>query len=159
MSQKFVHNILKYSYFLSLIIYGFNAQGVRLDICTDNKLGLLSNITRSFRENGLSITRAEIGTHGERAVGSFYVTDASGQDVDLDVVEMVRREIGGTVTVVNESPGGSPQTTTRSIVTSKSSNVIDGQSNVVEDRPRFSLGTLLWSHFERISGNFRTIKS
>ncbi|KAG5535479.1 hypothetical protein RHGRI_023296 [Rhododendron griersonianum] len=135
------------------------SHGLRMDICTDNRLGLLSDITRAFRENGLSITMAEIGTHGEKAVGSFYVTDASGQDVDRDVVEMVRREIGGTVTVVNESPGRPPQTTTRSIITSKSSNVVEGQSNVVEDRPRFSLGTLLWSQLERISGNFRTIKS
>ncbi|KAH7850925.1 hypothetical protein Vadar_004668 [Vaccinium darrowii] len=128
------------------------SHGLRLDICTDNRLGLLSDITRAFRENGLSIARAELGAHGERAVGSFYVTDASGQDVNRDVIEMVRKEIGGTVTVVNESPGRSAQTTTRSIITSKS-------SNVVEDRPRFSLGTLLWSQLERISGNFRTIKS
>ncbi|KAJ6327933.1 hypothetical protein OIU77_009751 [Salix suchowensis] len=54
------------------------SHGVKLDICTHNRMGLLSNVTRSFRENGLSISRAEIGTDGDRAVGSFLVTDASG---------------------------------------------------------------------------------
>lgn len=136
-----------------------HAQGLRLDIYTDNRLGLLSDITRAFRENGLSIIRAEIGTDGEKAVGSFYVTDASGQDMNRDAVEKVRREIGGSVKVVNEYPGQSPQTTTRSTIASKSSGVVEGQSNVVEDKPRFSLGTLLWSQLERISGNFKTIKS
>lgn len=137
-----------------------HAQGLRLDIYTDNRLGLLSDITRAFRENGLSIIRAEIGTDGEKAVGSFYVTDASGQDMNRDAVEKVRREIGGSVKVVNEYPGqSSPQTTTRSTITSKSSGVVEGQSNAVEDKPRFSLGTLLWSQLERISGNFKTIKS
>lgn len=133
-----------------------------MDIYTDNRLGLLSDITRAFRENGLSIIRAEIGTDGEKAVGSFYVTDVSGQDMNRDAVEKVRREIGGSVKVVNEYPGQSPQTTTRSTITSKSrlsSGVVEGQSNVVEDKPRFSLGTLLWSQLERISGNFKTIKS
>ncbi|KAL7221707.1 hypothetical protein ACSBR1_023617 [Camellia fascicularis] len=50
------------------------------------------------------------GRDGGRAVGSFYVTDASCQEVNTDTVEMVRREIGGTVSLVNKSPGTPTQT-------------------------------------------------
>lgn len=66
-------------------------------------MGLLSDVTRVFRENGLSIARAELGTREERAIGSFYVTDTSGNNVNSDTVEAVRREIGGTIIVVNKS--------------------------------------------------------
>ena len=116
-----------------------------------NRLGLLSDVTRAFRENGLSVSRAEIGTRYEKAIGSFYVTDSSGQDVNLETVEMVRKEIGGPVLVVGKSLGRTSETSTSSTSRSESSDV--------EDRPRFSLGTLLWSQLERLSGNFRPIKS
>ncbi|RVX23806.1 ACT domain-containing protein ACR1 [Vitis vinifera] len=69
-------------------------HGLRLDIRIKNRLGLLSDITRVFRENGLSIRMAEIGIHGERASGSFYVTDVSGRDVSPNTVELIRKEIG-----------------------------------------------------------------
>ncbi|XVE86968.1 hypothetical protein DITRI_Ditri18aG0078300 [Diplodiscus trichospermus] len=116
-------------------------HGLRLDLCTENKMGLLSEVTRVFRENGLSITRAEIGIHGERATGSFYVTDASGHDVNPRTVELVRQEIGGSALVVSKS---------RSCRSSREEE---------ERPPRFSLGNLLWSQLERLSGNFSLIKS
>ncbi|XP_022775082.1 ACT domain-containing protein ACR1-like [Durio zibethinus] len=127
------------------------SHGLRLDLCTQNKMGLLSNVTRVFRENGLSINRAEIGIHGERAVGSFYVTDASGHDVNPRTVELVRQEIGGSVLVVNKSPNGTSR--------ASSSSISRSGSGEVEERPRFSLGNLLWSQLERLSGNFGLIKS
>ncbi|KAA8522580.1 hypothetical protein F0562_013059 [Nyssa sinensis] len=126
-----------------------DSYGLRLDVCTRNRLGLLSDITRIFRENGLSITRAEIGTRGERAVGSFYVTDAAGNDVNPETVEVVRQEIGGTVLAVNKSSGRPPQNSTSS----------RSKSSAVEERPRFSLGSLFWSQLERLSSNFGPIKS
>ncbi|XP_057499946.1 LOW QUALITY PROTEIN: ACT domain-containing protein ACR1-like [Actinidia eriantha] len=127
------------------------SHGLRLDICMRNRRGLLSEVTRAFRENGLSVSRAEIGTRYEKAIGSFYVTDSSGQDVNLETVEMVRKEIGGPVLVVGKSLGQTSETSTSSTSRSESSDV--------EDRPRFSLGTLLWSQLERLSVNFRPIKS
>ena len=126
-------------------------QGLRLDVCTQNKMGLLSDVTRVFRENGLSITRAEIGIHGERATGSFYVTDASGHDVSPRTVELVRQEIGGSALVVYKSPNGTSR--------ASSSSISRSSSGEVEERPRFSLGNLLWSQLERLSGNFGIIKS
>ncbi|XP_057969378.1 ACT domain-containing protein ACR1 [Malania oleifera] len=127
------------------------SHGMRLDVCTRNRLGLLSDVTRLFRENGLSISRAEIGMRGEKAIGSFYVTDASGNDmVKPETIELVRKEIGGTVAVVNEPTGwpSSSSTTGRSASSSK-----------LEDPPRFSLGSLLWAQLERLSINFGPIKS
>ena len=114
-------------------------------------MGLLSDVTRAFRENGLSITRAEIGIHGERATGSFYVTDASGHDVNPRTVELVRQEIGGSALVVYKSSNGTSR--------ASSSSISRSSSGEVEERPRFSLGNLLWSQLERLSGNFGLIKS
>ena len=121
-------------------------QGLRLDIRIKNRLGLLSDITRVFRENGLSIRMAEIGVQGERANGSFYVTDFSGRDVNPSTIELIRKEIGGTIMAVNKSSvppslAASPNRD-RSMATSR-----------VENRPRFSLGSL-WSQIERFSSNF-----
>ncbi|XP_059671022.1 ACT domain-containing protein ACR1-like [Cornus florida] len=127
------------------------SHGLKLDVSTRDRLGLLSDITRVFRENGLTVTRADIGTRGERAVGSFYVTDVSGNNVNPDmVIEVIRQEIGGTVLVVNKSSGWSPENSTSSTTRSK--------GNGVEDRPRFSLGSLLWSRLEQLSSNFGVIK-
>ncbi|XP_031114781.1 ACT domain-containing protein ACR1-like isoform X1 [Ipomoea triloba] len=119
------------------------SHGLRLDVCTQNRLGLLSDITRVFRENGLSITMAEIGTRGDRAEGTFYLKDVSGQTVKPETLESLRKEIiGGTVLVVHKSPGRLSQTTSSS-----------------GEKPGFSLGGLLWAQVEKFSNNyFRPIK-
>ncbi|KAK5843527.1 hypothetical protein PVK06_005984 [Gossypium arboreum] len=127
------------------------SRGLRLDICTQNKMGLLSDVTRVFRENGLSITRVEIGTQAERATGTFYVTDASGHEADLRTVELVRQEIGGSVLRVYRSPNGTSR--------ASSSSISRNSSGEVEERAKFSLGNLLWSQLERFSENFGFIKS
>ncbi|KAK2981209.1 hypothetical protein RJ640_030598 [Escallonia rubra] len=128
------------------------SHGLRIDLCTRDRVGLLSDVTRAFRENGLSITRAEIGRRGERAVGSFYVTDTSGHNVNQEMLEAMRKEIGGSVLVVDKTCGSHspPQT---------SSSISRRNSTDLEDRPRFSLGSLLWSQLERLSSNFKHIKS
>ncbi|KDP32101.1 hypothetical protein JCGZ_12562 [Jatropha curcas] len=129
------------------------SHGLRLDLCTHNRIGLLSDMTRAFRENGLSISRAEMGTQGETAVGSFYVTDASGDEINPLTIEVVRKEIGGSVLVVNKSPDWTP----RSPSTASMSRTSSG--SIGDDKPRFSLGSLLWSQLERLSGNFGSIRS
>lgn len=139
-------------------------QGLRLDVCTRNRLGLLSDITRVLRENGLTIARAEIGTRGEKAVGSFYVKDVSEQNVSMDTVEAVRKEIGGTILVANnKSSVRSPRTSLSSKSTSNNSSSSTSSrsstSSIEDDRPRLSLGSMLWSQLERLSSNFKPIKS
>ncbi|GMY11940.1 ACT domain-containing protein ACR1 [Fagus crenata] len=122
------------------------SHGMRLEICTQNRMGLLSDITRVLRENGLSISRVELETRGDTAVGSFYVKDVSGHDVNPNIVEAVKREIGGSVLAVRKSPKWAPQ--------ASSSRTGQNTKGGIEDRPKFSLGSLLWSQLERLSGNF-----
>lgn len=69
-------------------------QGVRLELCTADRRGLLSDVTRTFRENGLSVTRAEVSTSADMAENVFYVTDATGHPADPKTIEAVRQRIG-----------------------------------------------------------------
>lgn len=69
-------------------------QGLSLELCGKDRVGLLSDVTRVLREHGLSVTRADVTTMGEQALNVFYVRDASGNPVDMKTVEALRREIG-----------------------------------------------------------------
>ncbi|KAJ3697995.1 hypothetical protein LUZ61_001700 [Rhynchospora tenuis] len=73
------------------------SEGIKLELCTPDRVGLLSEITRIFRENGLSVTRAEVATHDENAVNTFYVRDATGSPVDPRTLDMIRNELGQSV--------------------------------------------------------------
>jgi hypothetical protein len=121
-------------------------QGLKVDISTQNKTGLLSKVTRVIHENGLSITRIEFGVEGETAIGSFYVTDCSGQDVNENIAELIKREIGGSVALFHNSLYRDSQSSSSS---NNSRDVI----------PKFSIGSMIWSHLERLINNFRPIRS
>lgn len=69
--------------------------------CAYNRVGLLSDITRLLRENGLAVVRADIATQGEKAVDVFYLRDVTGKNVDLDFVDSVRREMSPLYLQVN----------------------------------------------------------
>ena len=69
-------------------------QGLELELCAEDRVGLLSDITRIFRENSLSIKRAEISTEGGKVRDTFYVTDVTGNPVDDKTIDSVRGEIG-----------------------------------------------------------------
>ncbi|OMO93838.1 hypothetical protein COLO4_16637 [Corchorus olitorius] len=69
-------------------------QGLELEVCTDDRFGLLSDITRIFRENGLCIRRAEISTKSGKAKDTFFVTDVSGNPVDSKTVDLIQHQIG-----------------------------------------------------------------
>ncbi|WRX15820.1 ACT domain - like 3, partial [Theobroma cacao] len=73
-----------------------------MDGCPVNRVGLLSDVTRIFRENGLSVTRAEVTTRGSQAVNAFCVTDASGDPVKSETIEAVRKELGLTILHVKD---------------------------------------------------------
>ncbi|GFP85482.1 act domain-containing protein acr8 [Phtheirospermum japonicum] len=53
------------------------SQGVRLELCTSNRKGLLADVTRTFRENELNVTRVEISTATDMMLNIFYVTRPS----------------------------------------------------------------------------------
>ncbi|GLT25327.1 hypothetical protein SLA2020_232880 [Shorea laevis] len=115
-------------------------EGVKLELCADNRVGLLSDITRVLRENGLTVVRADIATHGEKSVNAFYVRDISGNDadIDMDFVESVKKEMGLVDLEVKNN-------TTRPSTDDRTSQ-------------SFSLGGILKSQVERFSHNFISIK-
>lgn len=80
------------------------SEGVRLELCTMDRPGLLAEVTRTFRENALNVTRAEISTTMGTALNIFYVTDALGNDVDSRMIESVRQGIGSDCLRVKELP-------------------------------------------------------
>lgn len=113
-------------------------EGVRLELCAKNRAGLLSDITRVLRENGLLVVRADIATHGAKAVNAFYVRDISGNDVDMEFIDQsMKRQIGPIDLAVKKEKSMMPS---------------------LPDRPRFSIGDILKSQLERFSHSFVTIK-
>ncbi|GAB4829013.1 ACT domain-containing protein acr4, variant 2 [Ancistrocladus abbreviatus] len=73
------------------------SEGLKLELCTTDRVGLLSDVTRIFRENGLTVSRAEVTTRASKAVNTFYVRDASGYPVDAKTIESIRDAIGQTI--------------------------------------------------------------
>ncbi|GFS34268.1 ACT domain repeat 8 [Actinidia rufa] len=97
-------------------------MGVRLELVMADRRGLLADVMRTFRENGLNVTRAEISTifrekglnpTGDTAENVFYVTDASGNPADLNIIESVRQKVGMSSLIVKELPSIYHQATER----------------------------------------------
>ncbi|KAJ0450708.1 putative [Protein-PII] uridylyltransferase [Helianthus annuus] len=71
------------------------SEALELELCTADRVGLLSDITRIFRENSLCIKRAEISTEDGTAKDKFYVTDMTGNNpVDPKAIDSIRTQIG-----------------------------------------------------------------
>ncbi|KAF8400007.1 hypothetical protein HHK36_015880 [Tetracentron sinense] len=92
------------------------SEGLKLELCTEDRIGLLSDITRIFRENSLCIKRAKISTKGGKVKDTFYVTDVTGSSVDPQTVDSICQQIGQPILRVkrNLSPSLKPpqETTT-----------------------------------------------
>ncbi|KAK1323990.1 hypothetical protein QJS10_CPA02g00231 [Acorus calamus] len=121
-------------------------EGVRLELCTNNQAGLLSYVTRVFREYGLTVVRADVETRGKEAVTVFYVRDISGREVDMGMVEAMRREVDllAQLRVKNEQP---PQR----------ANSFERSSSLSPSSHFSSIGEMLRSQIERFSHNFISI--
>ncbi|XP_073009913.1 ACT domain-containing protein ACR8-like [Typha latifolia] len=78
------------------------SEGIRLELRTLDRRGLLADVTRTFREYGLMVTRAEVTTKGEMAMNEFYVTDSAGNPADAMTIEAVINRIGVESLKVNE---------------------------------------------------------
>jgi hypothetical protein len=126
----------------NLFIFAVWAQGVLLKLRAENRLGLLSDITRVLRENGLAVVRADVATDGEKAVNAFYVRDISGNEVDMGFIKSMKKEMGLTDLEVIKN-----DTSTTRTITNISPH----------ERHRFSFGDLLKSQIERFSHNFVAI--
>ncbi len=87
-----------------------------IDIHTENKLGLLYDITSAIAELGLYINIARISTKGSEATDIFYVKDIFGQKVYGDyklekIIRTLYERIAGTSTRV-DTEGRGKQTET-----------------------------------------------
>ncbi|KAL6573541.1 ACT domain-containing protein acr4 [Orobanche hederae] len=85
------------------------SEGLKLELCTTDRVGLLSDVTRIFRENSLTVTRAEVSTRAGKAVNTFYVRDATGYPVDPKIIDSIRQTIGQTILRVKGPPEDSNQ--------------------------------------------------
>ena len=89
--------------FKLLICFSISFQGLKLELCTTDRVGLLSDVTRIFRENSLTVTRAEVTTKAGKAINTFYVRDPSGYPVDSKTIDSIRELIGQTILKVKGS--------------------------------------------------------
>ncbi|KAE8798679.1 hypothetical protein D1007_26033 [Hordeum vulgare] len=80
------------------------ADGLELEVRTDDRAGLLSDVTRIFRENGLTIRRAEISSEDGEAVDTFYLSDPQGHPVEAKTIEAIRAQIGEATLRVKNNP-------------------------------------------------------
>ncbi|KAG8086675.1 hypothetical protein GUJ93_ZPchr0010g8378 [Zizania palustris] len=78
-------------------------EGVILELCTPDRPGLLSDVTRTFRENGLLVAQAEVTTKGDMASNVFYVTGAAGLAVDQSAIDAVRQRVGMDCLIAKEN--------------------------------------------------------
>ncbi|XP_073299935.1 ACT domain-containing protein ACR4-like [Primulina huaijiensis] len=86
------------------------SEGLKLELCATDRVGLLADVTRIFRENSLSVTRAEVTTRAGKAINSFYVRCTSGYPVDPKIIDSIRKTIGAighTLLRVKGCPDGS----------------------------------------------------
>lgn len=123
-------------------------EGIRLELCANNRVGLLSDITRVLRENGLAVVRADIATEGRRARNIFYLRDISGNNIDMKFVKSMKTEMGEIDVAVNN------ETTTTTTTTTSLSTTTTSITRVSSFR---SLGDLMKSQFEKLSHNFVAI--
>lgn len=118
------------------------SEGLRLEVCTTDRVGLLSEVTRIFRENGLTVTRADVSTQRDKAVNTFYVSDASGGAVDMKTVEAMRNKLGETKILVEGASKNLKHHTQPAV----------GSSIL-------AFGNLIKTHWERFSVNWGLISS
>ncbi|KAL8218823.1 hypothetical protein R6Q57_022196 [Mikania cordata] len=117
------------------------SEGLRLELCGEDRPGLLSDVTRIFRENGLSVTRAEVKTRWPTAINAFYVIDSSGHQVKSETIEAVRNAIGEIILEVKED-----ETLTKS-------------KSPARQTGGFSLGNLFRNRSEKFLYNLGLIRS
>lgn len=85
------------------------------------------------------MVRADIATQGEKAMNAFYVREISGNTIDMEFLEVIKREIGPIHLAIKNEP---------LLMTPPSS----------PGRSRFSISDMLKCQIERFSHSFVTIK-
>ncbi|KQJ82306.1 hypothetical protein BRADI_5g08340v3 [Brachypodium distachyon] len=82
------------------------ADGIELEVRSGDRAGLLSDVTRIIRENGLTILRAGVKSQGGEAVDTFYVSDPMGLDYPVEprTIDTIRAQIGEATLRVKKNP-------------------------------------------------------
>ncbi|XP_071690776.1 ACT domain-containing protein ACR2 [Rutidosis leptorrhynchoides] len=113
-------------------------EGTRLQLCANDRVGLLSDITRVLREKGLVVLRADLATKMEKYVDiTFYVRDVFGNNVDMELVKSMKREMGLIDLAVKNEKIVKPNSPTAM-------------------KPRFSIGDIFRSQIEKLSHSLVT---
>jgi [protein-PII] uridylyltransferase len=63
-----------------------SAEATVIEVSGADRPGLLAELSRTLTDHDLSIRSAHVASFGERAVDSFYVTDAKGRKLTSDVL-------------------------------------------------------------------------
>ncbi|KAM0046043.1 putative [Protein-PII] uridylyltransferase [Helianthus debilis subsp. tardiflorus] len=116
------------------------SEGVRLELCKPDKPGLLAEVTRTFRENAMNVTQAEISTNMGMALNIFYVTDAIGNPVDSKVIDSVMDRIGSGYLKVKELP----------LMHHKKAESYAQNTSSLGGAVLLSLGSLLWRNLHHL---------
>ncbi|KAJ1701566.1 hypothetical protein LUZ63_001345 [Rhynchospora breviuscula] len=90
------------------------SEGLKLELSTKDRAGLLKEVTRIFREHSLTVTRAEISSEEGEAISTFYVRDRSGDIVEQRRIETIREELKESVLRVEGQDGQAGKSTKRS---------------------------------------------
>ncbi|KAK8488692.1 hypothetical protein V6N11_019856 [Hibiscus sabdariffa] len=80
------------------------SEGLKLELRTTDTVGLLSDVTRIFRENGLTVTRAEVTTKAGKAVKHILCWRCIRVPVDVKAIDSIRQVIGQTILKVKGNP-------------------------------------------------------
>ncbi|KAM0926174.1 hypothetical protein ACQ4PT_003743 [Festuca glaucescens] len=127
------------------------SHGAKVEVRAADRSGLLSDFSRTLREHGMSLLRAELKRQKDEAIGTFHLVTDSGGQVRPEALRAVRTRVsdmGISLDIITEAPGWPPVRKTSVPA-----------SAPAQERPGSSLGTLLWSHLGKLSNNFGYIRS
>jgi UTP:GlnB (protein PII) uridylyltransferase len=89
-------------------------QGLKLELSTMDRVGLLREVTCIFREHSLTVTRADISSEEGKAISAFYVRDNNGDLVEQKRIEAIREKLGQSFFLVADQIGQTSKSTKRS---------------------------------------------
>ncbi|CAL9079899.1 ACT domain-containing protein ACR2 isoform X1 [Musa acuminata AAA Group] len=112
-------------------------EGIRLELDLQNNVRVLPYVTQTLREHGLTVAQADIAAHGEKTKNVFFIQDISGKEIDMGMVESMKKELEPLSIQVENA-------------------MLPQKFNSME-RDRFSFVSLLRTQLERFSHNFISI--
>uniref|UniRef100_A0A0E0KIJ9 ACT domain-containing protein ACR n=1 Tax=Oryza punctata TaxID=4537 RepID=A0A0E0KIJ9_ORYPU len=139
------------------------SHGAKVEVRAADRSGLLSDFTRMLREHGLSLLRVELMRRKDEAVGTFYLVTDAGGEVRADALHAVRARVGKmgiSFEVAKDAPGWPPvRKTSVPAPPTEEAPAVAPPAAQGQERPRSTLGSLLWSHLGKLSNNFGYIRS